>query len=191
MLVGAQNSEAGRLLHRHPEHRHGAGGARLLVRLQHLGVVHLVDVVAGKDGDVFRVVALDEFEVLIYGVGGSPVPVAAAATLVGREHEGAASGAVEVPGLTAADVFRELEGLVLGENTDGVYPGIDAVREGEVNNPVLSAEGHRGLRKVLREGEEPAALTPGKKHRNHFLSQNISSFVFWREFAFLGRGKRL
>ena len=37
--------------------------------LQHLFIVHLVDVVTGQDQNVFRIFLIKEIEVLIYGIG--------------------------------------------------------------------------------------------------------------------------
>ena len=51
------------------------------VELQHLAVIHLVDVIAGQDDDVARVFALDRVHVLVDGVGGALVPVLADALL--------------------------------------------------------------------------------------------------------------
>ena len=65
----------------------GAVGAVLLVEAQHLGVVHLVDVVAGEDQHVVRVVPLDEVDVLVDGVGGAACTSRAPlAGLIGRQH---------------------------------------------------------------------------------------------------------
>ena len=50
---------------------------RSLVEAQHLRVVHLVDVIAGQDDHVPRVLAHDRVEVLVDGVGGAQVPVLA------------------------------------------------------------------------------------------------------------------
>ncbi len=43
--------------------------ARLDVRLKHLGIIHLVDVVAGQDENVVGLLPLDGVDVLVDGVG--------------------------------------------------------------------------------------------------------------------------
>ena len=63
----------------------GHARARVHVLLEHQLVIHLVNVVAGKDQDVLAGLAADGVEVLIDGVGGSLVPVVAHA-LHGRQH---------------------------------------------------------------------------------------------------------
>jgi len=43
--------------------------------LEHLLVVHLIDVIAGKNDDVTRVLAANRVDILIHGVGGAEIPV--------------------------------------------------------------------------------------------------------------------
>ena len=52
--------------------------------LQHQAVVHLVDVIAGEDENVLRLLGADGIDVLVDGVGGAHVPVLADA-LHGRQ----------------------------------------------------------------------------------------------------------
>jgi hypothetical protein len=75
VVVDVHHAEAGRLLARHLDARDRRVGAAQHVAPQHLAVVHLVDVVAGHDQDVFRVVAAEEVHVLEYRVGGALVPI--------------------------------------------------------------------------------------------------------------------
>ena len=52
----------------------GDFGAGVAVLLEHAGVVHLVDVVAGEDDDVLGFFGADGVDVLVDGVGGALVP---------------------------------------------------------------------------------------------------------------------
>ncbi len=76
-------------------------------------VVHLVDVVAGEDHDVFRPLFLDGVDVLVDGVGGALIPVLVDALL--RRHdvdELAQLAATTIP--AEVDVPVEAHRLVLG-----------------------------------------------------------------------------
>jgi hypothetical protein len=42
-------------------------------------------------------------------------------------------------------VVMEAEGIVLGENEDSAEVGVDAVGDGNVDQPVHSPKGNRGL----------------------------------------------
>ena len=62
----------------------GADGdvrAGIEMLLEHLGVVHFVDVIAGEDKNVFRAFAADGVNVLVDGVGGAAIPLFADAHL--------------------------------------------------------------------------------------------------------------
>ena len=114
--------------------------------LQHLLIVHLIDVVAGQDEDVVGVVQGDKADVLIDGVGGTLVPGALVALLhIGGQDVDTAVGAVQIPGLAVADVTVELQRLVLGEDAHGINAGVDAVTQGEVDDAVLAPEGDGGF----------------------------------------------
>ena len=118
VLVGVEDTEARSLLKGNVDDRDGAGGVLRLVILEHLVVVHLVDVVARKNDDIVGIIALDVVDVLINGVSGARVPVRALDRLIGAEAVNARVHTVEIPRLTVADVLIEDQGLVLGENTN-------------------------------------------------------------------------
>ena len=179
VLVGVHNAEALGLLQSHLQHGDGAGGLGLLVLGHHVGVVHLIDVVAGEDDHIVRVVQVQEADVLIDGVGGALVPGA----LISLPHVGgqdvhAAVGPVQIPGLAGADVAVQLQGAVLGEHAHGVDAGVDAVGQGKVNDAVLPAEWDGGLGHLAGEGVEPAALSARQQHgHNFFFHMSFTSDV--------------
>ena len=141
--------------------------------LEHAVVVHLVDVVAGQHQHVFRVKLLDEREVLEDRVRGALVPLAGIGGGVGRQHVHAAVAQVQIPGLAGADVAVQLQRTVLGQHADGVDVGIGAVRQREVDDAILSAEGHGRLCHDLGQQPEAAPLTAGQKHGDTLLFLHI------------------
>ena len=130
----------------------------------HEGVIHLVDVVAGENHHILRVIEIDETDILVDGVGGALVPGLGLGLGVGRQHVGPAPVAVQVPGLAVADVVVELQGLVLGEYAHGVDAGVNAVGQREINDAVLAPKGNRRLGGVLGEHVQAAALAAGQEH---------------------------
>ena len=169
VLVGVHDAEAAGLLKGNLQDGDGAVRAGFLVGLQHLLIVHLVDVVAGEDQHVVRVVAVDEVEVLVDGVGRALVPVRAGLGLIGGQHHDAALPAVQVPGLSVADILVQLKGLILGQNAHGVDAGVDAVGQRKVDDAVLPAEADGRFRGLFSQRVEPAALTARQKHGDTFL----------------------
>ena len=146
VFVHVHDAEPGRLLHGDLHDRDGAGGVHGLVVLQHLLIVHLIDVVAGQDEDVVGVVQGDKADVLIDGVGGTLVPGALVPLLhIGGQDVDAAVGPVQIPGLAGADIAVQLQRAVLGQHTHGINAGVDTVTQGEVDDAVLAPEGDGGF----------------------------------------------
>ena len=150
--------------------------------LHHLGVVHFIDVIAGEDHHILRVIQVDEPDVLVDGVGGALVPGAALAAHIGRQDVDAAGGAVQVPGHAAADVAVQLQGAVLGQHAHGVDAGIGAVGQGKVDDAVFSAEGHGGLGHVAGKNVQAAALAACQQHGDalffHVFSNSFACCFF-------------
>ena len=136
---------------------------------QHLGIVHLVDVVAGEHHHVVGIIALNKGDILIDGIGGALVPVGLLLLLVRGQHVHARVVAVQVPGLPVADVIVQLQGLVLGEHTHGFDAGVYAVGKGKIDDAVFPTERHRGLGEIPRQHAQAAALATGKQHGHNLL----------------------
>ena len=132
--------------------------------LQHEGVVHLVDVVAGEDDDVLGLFGADGVDVLVDGVGGALVPGFGDALHGWEDLDELAElvGDDRAPAL--ADMAVERERFVLGEDVDVAEIGVDAVGEGDVDDAVLAGEGDGRLGAVAGKGEEPFAGTTGKQN---------------------------
>ena len=54
-------------------------------------------------------------------------------------------GAVQIPGLSIAQIGIQLQGLILGQDAYGVDTGVDTVGQREVDDAVLPAEGTAGF----------------------------------------------
>ena len=85
------------------------------MELQHLGVVHLIDVIARKNDNILGSIAVDEIDILVDSVGSTGVPVGICNLLVRRQHIDASVDAVQVPRLSVAQIFVELQWLILGQ----------------------------------------------------------------------------
>ena len=69
-----QDAEGTGLLPGHHDRGHGEVRVPVLMEIQHLQIVHFVDVVPGEDQDLAGAFLLEEHEVLEDGVCGAPVP---------------------------------------------------------------------------------------------------------------------
>ena len=73
--------------------------------------------------------------------------------------------------------------LVLCQHTHGINAGIDAVAQWKIDDAVLSSEGYGRLGHLGSQHTQSAALSTGKEHCYHFLSNHVitsrscSSFI--------------
>ena len=130
-------------------------------------VVHLVDVVAGEDEDDVARLLADHLDVLEHRVRRAAVPLGrSAARDVRLQQADAALVAVEIPRPAGADVVVQRARVVLRQDEDVVDLGVDAVRESEVDDPVLAGEGTAGLARTAdridRRSPSPPARTTAK-----------------------------
>ena len=144
-----------------PDGRHGDAdlGARGDVEVDELPVVHPVEVVAGEDEDE-RPGVLDEVEVLADGVGRALVPVPVLQGLLGREQgDVVAVEAVEAVG--REDVAVQGFAGELGQDEDAADVRVDAVGDGDVDEPEPAGDGHGRLAADL--GQRDRAGCPGPR----------------------------
>ncbi|MPN32401.1 hypothetical protein SDC9_179879 [bioreactor metagenome] len=164
MLVRIHNAEAVRFFHWHGQYRDGRDRLLLDVEVQHRAVIHLVDMVAGENQHIVRVVLVDKFAVLVDRVRRAGVPAAVLAGLVRRQHKHAAVHAVEVPVLAGANVAVQRERAILREHADRVDVRIDAVAERKIDDAILAAKRHGGFRHAGGQHAEAAALSARQQH---------------------------
>ncbi len=143
--------------------------------------------IGAEDRDQGRIGLLDEVRVLVDRVRGAPVPRLARRPHLGRhrDDEVVLQEPAELPAL--GQMLQERLALELGEDVDGVDPGVDEVAEDEVDDAVLAAEGHRGLGALLGQGIETRALSP----RQHDSQDAQSHGALRRLPASLSRARHL
>ena len=158
----------------------GQIGAAFDVALDQFGVVHLVDVVAGENDDVFRPFLLDGVDVLIDGVGGALVPVLVDALLRGHDLDELAQFAAEIALPAEVDVPIEAHRLVLGEDEVLSHAAIEAIREGEVDDPVSPPEWYSRFGSIAGKGVKPQPLSSRKNDGQNILHFRLLYPVFFR-----------
>ena len=168
-LIGIHDTEGGSNLHRNGAYSNGNIGLAVNVELQHLVVIHLVDVVTGENEHILRIVLIDEADILIDCVGSTLVPLSALQTLVGGKYINATVVQVEIPRSTVADVTVQLQGAVLSQYAYGVDVRIGAVRQRKIDDSVFSTEGNGRLCHFLGQKAQTAALAAGQQHCDTFL----------------------
>ena len=165
VLVHRHHAEAAGFQARHLDAAYGDVGAALNVLRQHFAVVHFVDMVAGQQDHVLRVVAFDDVDVLVHRVGGAFVPAIPEPLGGGQDIETlVAFRAEEVP--AALHVADQAVRLVLGGDADAADAGVQRIGQREINDPALAAEIHRRLGADVGELLQPRAAAAGQ-HIGH------------------------
>ena len=167
--VGGQDAKAAGLLPRYGHNAHREVGVVLNVRLEHLAVVHAIQVIARKNQDVLGVVGLDVVEVLRNGVGRARIPGAAGLRLVRRQDRHAAVAAVQIPRLAGTNIGMQQVGAILRQNAHRVDARVGAVGERKVDNAELATKANRRLSDLLGECPQSAALSSCEEHRDAFF----------------------
>ena len=140
LLVDMHDAEAGRFHARHFQAANGDIGAGIHMLLKHVFIVHLVDVIAGQDDHVLRIVGLDDIDVLVDGIGRAFVPLRFRDTLRSRQDVEALVAFRPQEAPAALHVADQRMGLVLGCDADAANAGIQRVGKGEVDDAGLAAE---------------------------------------------------
>ncbi len=141
---------------------------------QHQLVIHLVDVIARQDDDIFGAIALDDVEILKHRVGRAHIPLELGYALAGRQdvERFVAFGAEEVP--AALQVADQRMRLVLGGDADAADARIDRVRQREIDDTRFAAEIDRRLGAHVGQLEQAAAAAAGQDI-GHRVARNRGS----------------
>lgn len=169
-FIGLHNAETRRFFHRDGADRDRAVGARFLMMVHHLVVIHLVNVVARQNNHVFGIKSVDKLDILINRVGGSLVPLARFRAHERRKDVNAARDPVQIPRLSVSYVLVKFKGLILRKHTDRIDAGVCTIRQRKVDNSVLRSERYGRFCNLAGEKAESCALTSCKQHRDTFFS---------------------
>ena len=166
--VHLEDAERRGLLGGDGDDRDGGVGAAVAVGLDHLPVIHVVELIARKDQEVAPRCAPHVAQALADGVGGPLEPVAAFFGLLGRQHaDEARREDVELVG--ERDVLVEALRVELGEHEDLADVRVQAVADRDVDEAVLAADRNRRLQAFEREGKEARTASATEDNRQHVV----------------------
>ena len=172
-LINRHDPETTGLMTRHFDARHRAFGTALDMVDQHDRIIHLIDVVAGENDDELGCwrIGLEDIDILVNRVCRTAIPGFLVDTLLCRKQvDKLVDFAMqEIP--SALQMTQEAMRLVLRDHADAPNLRVDAVRQGEIDNPELAAEMHRRLRAAIREFVQAAAAPAGKNQCNRLAWQ--------------------
>ena len=121
--------------------------------------------VAGEDKEVFRIVAVNEVDVLGDRVCGSAEHFEAGVGLfTGSEDEDAAVLGIKAPQAALRDIAVQKYGFVLGKDAYHVHAAVGAVAQGEIDDTVFAAVCHCRLRHLVGEIMQTTSPAAGQDH---------------------------
>src|SRR5581483_1652007 len=160
VTVDFDDAEAVRLFGIHEDGGERDVGAGLAVLAKHPAVIHLVDVITGKDEHVLGLLGPDGVDVLVNRVSGSHVPILAN-PLHGREDF---DKLAEFPGDDVpafADVTIQGKSFVLSKDVDAMQAGVDTVGKSDIDDAIDAAESDGRLGTITSQGIEAFAGASG------------------------------
>ena len=166
-MIGPErhDPELVRLLERHLHAANRDVGPALLVKGDQRTVVHLVDVVPGQNQHGLGPLLVDDVEILVNRIGRAAVPELTELLLRRHDVDELAELAVQIAP-AALHMLNQGLRLILRENEDLPDTGVDAVRQGKIDDPVLAAERRRRLGAVVGQLHEPLAAPTGHDDRH-------------------------
>ena len=141
-FIGNHNTETACFLHRHRHRSDRYIRLVCLMVIQHHFIVHLINVVSGKNQHIVRIIAFHISHILENRVCCSRIPLAAFTFFIWRQNSYTTHVSVQIPRNTNSNVRIKTKGLVLGQYTNGIHAGINTVTERKVDNTVFSAKCH-------------------------------------------------
>src|SRR5262245_2375600 len=128
--------------------------------MEHFHIVHLVNMVAGKNEHIVRFIGVEQKQVLIDRIRGTLIPFFADPLL--RWNRGdvfAEFGIQDVPACTYVTVERVR--FVLDEDGDFPKPRVEAVTKRKIDNSIFPTKGNCRLGPMFGKGLKTLALSAG------------------------------
>ena len=102
--IRVHDSKAAGLFQRHINDRHSQTGMLILVLSEHVVIVHLVNMVARENEDIFGVDAVDISHILVYGMAGPQEPAIPLLGGIGLEDGCTGINSVQAPGRSVSNM---------------------------------------------------------------------------------------
>jgi hypothetical protein len=123
--------------------------------VEHVAVIHAVELIAAEDDEVFKTAVEEIGEVLADGIGSALIPARVRGRLLrGEDFHEAARELIELVG--RLNVAMQRDAVELREHVDAAQAGVDTVRNRDIDDAIFSAERHCGFAAVFGEWVEPS-----------------------------------
>ena len=136
--------------------------------VQHLVVIHLVDMVTRQNKDIFRIHRIQEIQVRRNRICGTAVYLKVLRILLTRRQNiDTAIIGIKSPVMISCNIRIQQHRLILSQHADCIDVRVRAVAERKVDNPVLAAEMDSRLRDFLGQFMQAGSPSSCKNHGHH------------------------
>lgn len=148
------------------------------MKVEHLAVIHRVDVVASKDHDIFWARLFDRIDVLVHGIRSAAIPLVGDPLLRRNDVEIRSQLALKqrLPG--AVQVPIQAERFVLGQDEHLEQPAVHAVGKRKVDDAILAGKWNCGLGPVRGQRLQSSSFAAGQNDRQCALRHAGLRFKF-------------
>jgi len=140
------------------------------MELGHGSVIHAVEVIARQDEHIFGAGGANFVELLAHGIGSALVPVFAGDGLLRRPdlHPAEVEG-IKLVG--AGDMPVQRHRVELRQHGNVEDARVDAVADGNINEPVLARNWHGRLRAHFGQRVQAGAAPTAQNHSQHIIQR--------------------
>ena len=159
VLICDHDTETAGLLHGNRHYRNSNFCIVGLVEIQHHFIIHLINMISGKDQHILWIIALHILQVLIDRIRSTGIPFTVGTLLIGRQHGHSSDITIQIPGNTDSDMGIQSEGLVLCQYAYRIHSRINTIRKGKIDNAVLTSKCNGRLGNLGCQNTKTASLS--------------------------------
>ena len=142
----------------------------LFVECKHLIIIHLVNMISGKNEQIVRIVIVDKVNILSDCISCSTVYIKVCISLLTRwQYKDTTVLGIQSPETALCCIAAKKHRFILGQNTNGINPTVGAVTQREIDNTILSPVIYSRFCYFVGKVMQTASPATGKDHSYHFV----------------------
>ena len=118
LVICDHNTETARLLHRNRHNRNRYISIIRFMEVQHDFIIHLINMVTGKNQYIFRIVVFHILKILVNRICRTGVPFAVRTLLIRRQYRHTSVIAIQIPRDADPDMCIQPQRLILCQDSD-------------------------------------------------------------------------
>ena len=146
------------------------------MEVQHHLIIHLINMISGKNQNVVRIVLLHIVHILENGICSSCIPLTVRTLFVWRQYRHSSFIFIQIPRDSNSNMCVQTQWLILCQYTDRINTRINTIAQREIDDTIFSTKSNCRFGNLSSKYAKSAALPARKEHGNHFfLNHAITS----------------